>query len=75
MKKSSMSHSTGATIERFALGRLNSQAARRVQIHLLVCDRCRARLALEDDFREGIRLFMARQRLLDPAVGSKMPAH
>jgi SOS-response transcriptional repressor LexA len=80
MKKPWMSHSTDTTIQRFALGRLDSQAARRVQEHLLICDSCSARLAHEDDFREGLRLFMARQRLLDAeheveAVGALIVRH
>lgn len=56
MTKRSIRHATDATIELFAAGRLKGEAARRLEMHLLVCDICCAKLEAEDSFGEAVRL-------------------
>jgi phage repressor protein C with HTH and peptisase S24 domain len=65
MNKRSVRHPTDTTIELFASDRLNDRAVRRVELHLLVCDTCRARIAVEDSIREMFRVGMAQPEWMD----------
>ena len=65
MKRHSARHPSETTIELFASGRLNDRAVRRVELHLLVCDSCRARIAVEDSIREMFRVGMAEPKWVD----------
>jgi hypothetical protein len=57
MKTRSIGHPTDKTIELFASGRLRGRAARRIDLHLLVCEACLARLKVEDGFGDMMRGF------------------
>ena len=51
-----MIHPTDTVIEAYAGSRLDGREAQVLEEHLLLCARCRARLALEDETVELIRL-------------------
>jgi hypothetical protein len=69
MKQRAIRHPTDTTLELFASGRLGDRAVRRVEIHLLVCGACRARMAVEDSIRQMFRVGMAQPEWMeaDPA--------
>jgi len=48
-------HASDDTLERYAMGRLPEPEMIEFEEHLLVCDRCQDRLALEDSIRQRVR--------------------
>ena len=58
MAKRSTLHPADTIIELFTTGRLTDEAARKLEMHLLMCDTCCAKLAAEDNFGEAVRLGM-----------------
>ena len=58
MKERSIRHPTDTTLELLGLGRLNERAVKRVEVHLLVCADCRARMTAEDRVRQMSRVGM-----------------
>jgi hypothetical protein len=48
-------HATDDALERYAMGRLPEPELTRFEEHLLVCESCQDRVALEDSIRQGVR--------------------
>lgn len=48
-------HATDDALERYAMGRLSEPELAGLEEHLLVCESCQDRLALEDSIRQGVR--------------------
>jgi len=48
-------HASDDVLERYAMGRLPEPEMAEFEEHLLVCDRCQDRLALEDSIRQRVR--------------------
>ena len=48
-------HLTAEELERYSVGDLVDPVLAEFEDHLLVCEHCQQRLALEDDFRQGVR--------------------
>src|ERR1035438_2505623 len=48
-------HATDDALERYAMGRSPEPELAGLEEHLLVCESCQDRLALEDSIRQGVR--------------------
>ena len=48
-------HASDDALERYAMGRLSEPELAGLEEHLLVCESCQDRLALEDSIRQGVR--------------------
>jgi anti-sigma factor RsiW len=65
-------HIAGETLEKYSLGALSARPAARVEEHLLICARCRRRLAASDAYVAAMRLAAAKLRRAERKPRSKV---
>jgi anti-sigma factor RsiW len=74
MRASVGSHPTEGTVEDYVLERLKGPELEEFEVHLLICERCQARVAEEDEFRADVKQAATTLQRKDPIPIRSRPA-